>query len=303
MSNVTEILSLVFQVLDSFAFIVLAAIGLAIIFGMMGVINLAHGEFIMIGAYSTVLSVHAGIAYPLAVLVGVAATAAIGLVLERLIIKRLYGRLLDSMVATWGISLMIIEGVRLTIGTSLGGIAVPFGSIQYGGFSYSAYRVILAGVALVVLAMLYWLFTRTDYGIRARATMQNPQMARNLGINTDWMYLTTFGIGSGLAGLTGALYAPTMSIVPGMGSGFLVEAFVAVIVGGASPLLGTPIASGVLGFINAFFSNAFSSFAGRIALLVATILVIRVLPQGITGLINRLTGREVEYGLADQIEG
>lgn len=302
MTTVLELLNLLLQVLDSSAFIILSAIGLAIIFGMMGVINLAHGEFIMIGAYGTVVSVNAGIPYLLAIVVGVGLTTVIGLVIERTIIKRLYGRLLDSMVATWGISLMIIEGTRLILGTSLSGIGVPLGSISYGQYSYSTYRILLAGVAVVLLIVLYWVFNHTDFGVRARATMQNPEMARNLGINTERMYLTTFGIGSGLAGLTGALYAPTMSIVPSMGSGFLVEAFVAVIVGGASPLVGTPIASGLLGIVNAVFSNLFSSFAGRIALLTATILVIRVLPKGITGLINRFTGREVEYGLVDQIE-
>lgn len=283
-----EIANLVLQFMDSFAFILLSAIGLAIIFGMMGVINLAHGEFITVGAYGTALSFHAGLPLPAAIIVGVITTTIFGLILERTVIRRLYGRLLDSMVATWGISLILIQGLLIIFGPAVPNIGTPLGSIQYGEFSYSTYRVLLAGVSLLVLGVLYWLFVYTNFGLRARATIQNEEMARSLGVDTDRMYLMTFGIGSALAGLTGALYVPTMTIVPGMGSSFLVEAFVTVIVGGASVLVGTSLAGLLLGFINAVFSNLFGTFIGRIALLVTTIVAIRVLPgASITGLVER----------------
>ncbi|AZH25411.1 urea ABC transporter, permease protein UrtB [Haloplanus aerogenes] len=289
-SVLPQLLNLLLQFIDSFGFLVLSAIGLAIIFGMMGVINLAHGEFITVGAYGTALSFHAGLPLPVAMLVGVALTTVFGLILEFTVIRRLYGRLLDSMVATWGISLIMIQGLRIVFGSSLPSIGTPLGSVQYGSFSYSTYRLLLAGASLVLLGVLYWVFTSTEFGTRARATIQDEEMSRALGTDTNRMYLLTFGIGSALAGLTGALYAPTMTIVPGMGSTFLVEAFVTVVVGGASVLVGTSGAGLLLGFINAVFSNLFGTFAGRMALLVTTILVIRALPRGITGLLEDVRG-------------
>jgi len=289
-SILPQLLNLLLQFIDSFGFLVLSAIGLAIIFGMMGVINLAHGEFITVGAYGTALSFHAGLPLPAAMLVGVALTTVFGLILEFTVVRRLYGRLLDSMVATWGISLIMIQGLRIVFGSSLPSIGTPLGSVQYGEFSYSTYRLLLAGASLILLAFLYWVFTSTEFGTRARATIQDEEMSRALGTDTNRMYLLTFGIGSALAGLTGALYAPTMTIVPGMGSTFLVEAFVTVVVGGASVLAGTTGAGLLLGFINAVFSNLFGTFAGRMALLVTTILVIRALPRGITGLLEDVRG-------------
>jgi branched-chain amino acid transport system permease protein len=289
-SVLPQALNLIFQFLDSFAFLVLSAIGLAIIFGMMGVINLAHGEFITVGAYGTALSFNAGIPLPLSMLFGVVLTTAFGVIVELTVVRRLYGRLLDSMVATWGISLIMIQGLRVVFGSSLDSIGTPLGTIQYGGFSYSTYRVSLAAASVALLGVLYWLFTSTRFGTRARATIQDEEMSRALGVDTNRMYLFTFGIGSALAGLTGALYAPTITLVPGLGSSFLVEAFVAVVVGGASVLVGTVGAGALLGGVNALFSNLFGTFFGQIAMLLTTILVIRILPQGITGLVDRIGG-------------
>jgi branched-chain amino acid transport system permease protein len=283
--------NLFFQLLDSFAFIVLSAIGLAIIFGMMDVINLAHGEFIMIGAYGTTLAANAGLPLPVAIVVGVAATMIVGLILERTIIKRLYERPLDSMVATWAIGLALTQVARIVFGNSLSSIGVPFGAITYGQFSYSMYRVLLSGVAALVLVGAYLVFTRTEFGVRARATIQDADTAQAMGIETDRMYTATFVIGSALAGLTGALYAPTMAIVPGMGSSFLVEAFVAVVTGGSSVLLGTTLAGGTLGSVNALFSNLYGTFMGKIALLFVAVLILRFLPSGLSGLVADLRER------------
>ncbi|MBX0322181.1 urea ABC transporter, permease protein UrtB [Halomicroarcula sp. F13] len=306
-------LNLLFQFLDSFAFIVLAAAGLAIIFGIMGVINLAHGEFIMVGAYATTLAnIRGGLPLPVAMLVGVAVTAVFGLVVERVVIsgtvpnalsqrflgrkviEPLYDRLADSMVATWGLSLIMVQGVRIVLGNSLDQIGTPLGNIAYSGFSYSTYRVLLSVVALGVLALTYYVFTRTEYGMRARATIQDEDTARALGVDTERTYMTTFAIGSGLAGLTGALYAPTITMVPGLGSSFLVEAFVAVVVGGPSVVLGTTLAGGLLGAINAAVTNLFGTFFGRIALLVTAIVMIRFLPDGITGFVETVRERRQE---------
>jgi branched-chain amino acid transport system permease protein len=280
--------NLFFQFLDSFAFIVLSAIGLAIIFGMMGVINLAHGELIMIGAYGTTLAYNAGSPLVLAMVVGVISAAAAGLVIERTIVKRLYQRPLDSMVATWALGITITQVFRIVFGNSLSGIGIPLGSIQYGGFSYSAYRTLLSVVALVVLASAYLVFTRTEFGIKARATIQDDDTARAMGIDTSNMYTMTFAIGCALAGLTGALYAPALAIVPGMGSSFLVEAFVAVVSGGTSVLLGTTLAASVLGSANAFFTNIYGAFIGQVAMLLVAILILRFLPTGLSGVVENI---------------
>jgi branched-chain amino acid transport system permease protein len=303
-------LNLAFQFLDSFAFIVLAAVGLAIIFGIMGVINLAHGEFIMVGAYGTTLSANAGVPLLAAMGVGVACTAVFGVVVERVVISGtvvnwlserlvgravvspMYDRLLDSMVATWGLSLIMIEGARVLFGNSLPSIGTPLGTIYYGdGFSTSMYGIVLAAASVATVAGVYLLFTRTRYGMRARATIQNEEMAGALGVDTERTYMVTFVAGSALAGLTGALYAPTLSIGPGLGTSFLVEAFVAVVVGGTNVIAGTLLGGGVLGFINAVFSNLYGTFFGRIALLVFAIVVLRFLPRGLTGLVERVRER------------
>jgi branched-chain amino acid transport system permease protein len=287
-SLVPQTLNLILQFLDSFGFLVLSAIGLTVIFGMMGVINLAHGEFITIGAYGTALSYHSGLPLAAAMVVGVALTTVFGLIIEMTVVRHLYGRLIDSMVATFGISLIVMQGLRVVFGSSLDGIGTPFGAVSYGPFSYSAYRLLLAGISLLVLVGIYLAFTSTRFGTRAQATIQDEEMSRSLGVNTNRMYLLTFGIGSALAGLTGALYAPTMTLSPTMGSTFLVEAFVMVVVGGASVLVGVIGAGTILGGVNALFSNLYGSFAGRIALLVVTIIAIRLLPEGVTGFIDQI---------------
>ncbi|QRV15484.1 urea ABC transporter, permease protein UrtB [Haloterrigena salifodinae] len=281
-----ELLNLGFEFVEIFAFIVLATVGLAVIFGMMGIINLAHGEFILVGAYATSFAVAAGLPLAVAMAVGVVATAAFGLVLERLIIRRLYGRLLDSMVVTWGISLVMIQLTRIAFGNTAPGVGIPFGQLPV--VDGPVYYLVLAVVAVGVLGGLYALFMWTDFGVRARATMQDEETARSMGVDTDRMYMATFAIGSGLAGLAGALYAPVMTVTPEYGTSFLVESFVAVVVGGSSVLLGTILASGFLGTVNAAFTNLAGTFMGQVAMLVAAIVAIRLMPDGITGLLSDL---------------
>jgi len=307
-------LNLAFQFLDSFAFVVLAAAGLAVIFGIMGVINLAHGEFILVGAYATTVSATSlGLPLPLAMVAGVLMTAGFGVVVERTIIsgfvpnwigqrtvgrdlvEPLYDRLADSMVATFGLSLVMVQGARIVFGNSIDTIATPLGNVAYGEFSYSTYRLVLAGVSIALLGVVYYVFTRTDFGTRVRATMADEQTAKALGVDTERTYMLTFGIGSGLAGLTGALFAPIVSMQPTLGSQFLVEAFVAVVVGGPSVVFGTALSGGVLGAVDATVTNLTDSTTfGRIALLVTAILALRFLPEGITGFIERVRTRRQE---------
>ncbi len=276
-----------FQFGDAFAFLVLSACGLAVIFGMMGVINLAHGEFIMCGAYVTAMTTRLGLPLPLAILAGAMVAGAVGLALERLVIRHLYGRPLDTIVATWGVSLIATQGTLIFLGSTMQGVGTPLGSFALGGLSYSVYRFVLIGAALAVLAFLYIVFNKTKFGILARATIQVPHMAESLGVDTRRVYSLTFGLGAALAGLTGGLYAPTMTMVPTMGATFIVEAFVTVVVGGADVFLGTAPAAAVLAIVKASLTSWQGQLFGQIGLLIAVVIVIRILPKGISGFLLR----------------
>lgn len=277
------IFSFLYQFGDAFAFLVLSACGLAVIFGMMGVINLAHGEFIMCGAYVSTSAVHAGLPLPLAIIAGAVAAGIAGMIVELLVIRPLYQRPLDTIVATWGISMIVTQGTLIVLGPSMQGAGTPFGSFALGGYSYSLYRVILMIAAIGTLALLWLMFTRTRFGLLSRATIQVPHVAEAMGVNTNLIYSLTFGLGAGLAGLAGGLYAPTMTLVPTMGASFMVEAFVTVVVGGADIFLGTAPAAAILGIIKAALTGWQGQLAGQIGLLIAVIVVIRILPRGISG--------------------
>lgn len=287
MDLATLLFSALYQFGDAFAFLVLSACGLAVIFGMMGVINLAHGEFIMCGAYVSVSAARAGLPLPLAVLAGALASGLAGMVIERLVIRHLYERPLDTIVATWGISLIATQGTLILLGSSLQGIGTPLGGFQVGAYSYSAYRVVLFLSALAVLAALYALFNWTKFGVIARATIQVPHMAAALGVDTRLIYSLTFGLGAALAGLAGGLYAPTMTLVPTMGATFIMEAFVTVVVGGADVFLGTAPAAAILAIVKASMTSWQGQLMGQIGLLVTVIVVIRILPLGLSGFLLR----------------
>lgn len=231
---INTLVGFLYQFGDAAAFLVLCASGLAIIFGMMGVINLAHGEFIMAGAYTTVTVAKLGLPLPFAIACGALLAGLIGVLLERLVIRHLYGRPLDTIVATWGISLIASQGTLILLGPSLSDISTPLGSVQIGDLSYSIYRFVLMASAVAILGALYLLFNVTRFGVLARATIQVPHMAEALGVDTRLIYSLTFGIGAALAGATGGLYAPTMTLVPTMGSQFITEAFVTVVTGAAT---------------------------------------------------------------------
>ena len=171
----------------------------------------------------------------------------IGVAVEYLIVRRFYKRPLDSLLATWGLSLIVTQSMLLIVGSSITGIGTPEGSFAIGDYTFSTYRLVLFACAVAVLIGLYVTFMKTRFGLMARATMQNAAMAKALGARTGRIYAISFGIGAGLAGLCGALYAPTMTLIPTMGATFVVESFVTVVVGGANVLLGTAPAARVPG--------------------------------------------------------
>ena len=284
-----EIFSFAYQFADVFAFLILAAAGLAIVFGMMGVINMAHGEFIMCGAYVTVGLVHAGLPLVPAQVLGTLAAGLVGVAVEWTIVRKLYKRPLDSLLATWGLSLIVTQGMLLIFGSSLAGIGTPQGSFSIGAYTFSTYRLVLFGCALAVLAVIYVVFMRTRFGLHARATMQNASIAQATGVRVGRVYALSFGLGAALAGFCGAMYAPTMTLMPTMGAAFLIESFVTVVVGGANVLLGTAPAGMLLAVVRTALNGWGGQIIGQIGMLLAVIVVIRLLPEGLSGWLARRT--------------
>ncbi len=275
--------TLAISLLTSVSMLVIISIGLAVIFGMMGVINLAHGEFLMLGAFFTLSGQRAGLNVWLAMLVAALAVGVVGLVVERLLIQFLYGRLAATMLATWGLSLILVQVVVLAYGPTTQGIPTPMGSVQIGRFSVSQYNLMLIVAALVLLGVVFWVFTRTRYGTMARAATQLPKMASAIGINAKRVNMLTFAFGAALAGAGGALLAPVAGVVPTMGQAYVGRAFMTVVVGGPGVLTGTASSAGLLGSVDSIVSNLTTSFLGTAMLLVVAIVLLRVLPTGISG--------------------
>jgi branched-chain amino acid transport system permease protein len=285
---VSTIFSVLYIYLDSLAFLLLSALGLIIILGMMGVTNMAHGEFMMLGAYTVSLSCNAGLPLAPAVLLATATTGLLGMATERLIIRRFYGNLLQSLVATWGLSLVLSQGMLILMGPSLPGVPMPLGGFGVADKSYASYRLLLPAIGVGVLLLLWVVLFRTRAGMKIRATMQNPEIAQAMGVNVKAVYLLTFGAGSALAGFAGALYAPTTVIGPLFGNSFLAPAFVTVVVsGGADIILGAAMSSGALGAVEGSFNYLFGSVTGRMCLLVATMFLLRCFPAGLSDVLNR----------------
>lgn len=272
------------QALTGIASLLLVSLGLAIIFGMMRVINLAHGEFLMLGAYSAILAVQAGVNLWVAMLVvAPVCVGVLGAVVERLVIRRLYGRMVDTMLATWGLSLALIGAVTMIFGNTVAGFSAPLGSVQIGAYSTSGYGLFLIGATVVLLLAVWAVLRFTPAGLIARGTMQNAGMAAALGVPTERVYALSFAAGAAVSGLAGALMAPFSGVVPTMGTAYIAKCFITVITGGAAMLAGTATASGLLGSVNTIGTFAFTPVLGEVLMLGVAIVLLRLLPQGITG--------------------
>jgi branched-chain amino acid transport system permease protein len=203
--------------------------------------------------------------------------------MERVLIRRLYGRMVDTMLASWGLSLALIGSVTVVFGNTVSGISAPLGAIRIGRYSTSAYEVLLVGIVGVLLGGGYLVLSRTRLGLIARGTMQNAPMAAALGVSPPAVYAVTFGVGAALTGLAGGLLAPLSGVVPTIGVAYIAKAFITVISGGAAILLGTLSAAALLGSINTATTFLTTPVLGEVALLAAAIVLLRLLPQGITG--------------------
>jgi branched-subunit amino acid ABC-type transport system permease component len=275
---------LAIQVLYAIASLALMSVGLAIIFGMMKVINLAHGEFLMLGGYAAIEANRLGLSIWIAMLiVAPVVVGAIGIIVERAIIRWLYGRMIDTMLATWGLSLFLVGLTTAIFGNTTVGLSAPLGSFEIGQYRTSAYTLFVIGVAIVVLGGVLTILRFTRFGLIARGTMQNAEMAAALGVNPSRVYSITFGAGAALTGLAGAVIAPVSGVFPTIGAAYVAKCFITVIGGGASMVTGAAAASTLFGAVNQIATYVTTPVFGEVALLAAAIVLIRVLPQGITG--------------------
>ena len=274
--------------------LLLAALGLAITYGLLGVINMAHGEMLMLGAYSTWLvqnlfqrfapdwlALYPLVALPVAFFI----TAAIGMILERTIIRHLYGRPLETLLATWGISLMLIQLVRVLFGTQNLEVANP--AWLSGGWSvlpnlvlpYNRIAVIVFVVG--VLALTWLLLNKTRLGMNVRAVTQNRRMADCCGVPTGRVDMLAFGLGSGIAGLGGVALSQLGNVGPELGQGYIIDSFLVVVTGGVGQLAGTVVAALGLGVLNKVLEPQIGAVLGKIAILVFVVLFIQKRPQGL----------------------
>jgi len=280
--------------------LLLAALGLAITFGLMRVINMAHGELLMIGAYSTFAvqqvfqSSLPGLAdwYLIAAIpVAFIVAAAVGMLLERTVLRFLYGRPLETLLATWGISLILIQTVRLIFGAQNVTVANPSwlaGGIDvFPGFVLTYSRIDVILFSAVVIAFVWFMLQRTPLGLHVRAVTQNRQMADSMGISTRRVDMWTFGIGSGVAGLGGVALSQLGNVGPELGQGYIVDSFMVVVLGGVGKLAGTLAGAFGLGIVNKLLEPAAGAVLGKIAILAFIILFIQRRPQGIFALKGR----------------
>ena len=279
------VVAVALQLLYGIANLALISLGLAIIFGMMRVINLAHGEFLMLGGYTVVVATNAGVNIWVAMLIlAPLVVGIVGVIVERLLIRWLYGRMVDTLLATWGLSLLLIGLITSIFGASTAStIAPPLGVVRIGQYSISGYEVFLICVTAVLLVAVWLTLRFTKLGLLARGTMQNAQMASALGVSTNRIYMITFGLGAAVTGLAGGLLAPITGVLPTIGATYIAKAFITVISGGASILAGTAAGSVLLGGINGIFTFLSGPTFGEVALLLTAIVLLRLMPRGITG--------------------
>ena len=268
--------------LSSASILLIATLGLAVVYGLMGVINLAHGEFIMVGAYSALTATQIGLPFLLAIPFAVAMTMLIGAIVELLIIRKLYGRLFDTMLATWGLGMVFNQVAVLLFGTVSPGIGMPQWSFKIGEYSLAVYPISMIFVAAAMLAFVYYLMTHTVYGMKARASIQQPQMAQAIGIDSSRVNTMTFAIGSGLAGFAGAILLPIIPATPSMGLFFAVKGFLTVVVAGPVALTGSALTAVGLGGGASVTASFMTSVIGDVFFFLVTAILLWLYPMGIS---------------------
>eukprot|EP01037_Dinobryon_pediforme_P005524 gene5524-5578_t len=292
----------VFYGLSLGSVLLLAAAGLAITFGVMGVINMAHGEMVMLGAYTTYTVQQAFAAFApqwsgasifLAIPLAFIVAGLVGVLIERCLIRFLYGRPLETLLATWGLSLVLQQAIRSIYGASNRDVQTPAwmaGATQFGGITVTYNRMYIIIFAIIVIAALMTLLRTTALGLRMRAVTQNRRMAAAMGIRTPWIDALTFGLGSGVAGMAGVALSQIDNVSPNLGQSYIIDSFMVVVFGGVGNLWGTVVSAMTLGIVNKFLEPLAGAVLGKIVVLVALILFIQRKPRGMFP----LKGRAVE---------
>ena len=264
------------------AVIVLVVLGLGIIAGMMGIFNFAHGEFVLLGAYTTYLVYSLGLPVWLGMAVAPLVVAAIGFVLERLVIRRFYAVPIVAMLGTYALGLVIREGVRGLIGGLYLSIPEPImGSLTIAGLHLSCWRLAIVIITCVVMVASYLLVSRTSFGLRVRAALENPSLARVSGISTNAIYAATFTFGAALAGLAGALVVPIFSLFADLGIRFLIHGFLAIMLGGVGSFEGSVAGAGVVGVLSAALPWAVTPVLADVLVFVIAIVFVKFRPGGL----------------------
>jgi branched-chain amino acid transport system permease protein len=271
-----------FEILSFGAIIILVVLGLGIIASMMGIFNFAQGEFVLLGGYVTYLAYSHGLPIWLGMMAAPILVGALGFALEALIIRRFYAAPIVAMLGTYALGLIIRESVRGLIGGFYITVPEPIGgSIDIGTVHLSAWRFTIIVITTLVMIASYLLLSRTTFGLRVRATLENPALARASGISTPMIYGTTFAFGAALAGLAGALIVTVFSLFADLGIRFLIQGFVAVMVGGVGSFIGPVAGAALIGTLSAALPWIISPVVADVLVFVLAIVFIKFRPQGL----------------------
>jgi branched-chain amino acid transport system permease protein len=271
-----------FEILSFGAIVVLVVLGLGIIASMMGIFNFAQGEFVLLGAYITYIVHSAGAPVWIGMAIAPFAVGALGFVLERLVVRRFYAAPIIAMLGTYALGLIIREIVRGLIGGLYLSVPEPIGgSVVVGAMHFSSWRLVVIVITALVMAGSYLLLARTPFGLRIRASLENPSLARASGISTNAIYGATFAFGAALAGLAGALIVPVFTLFADLGIRFLIQGFVAVMVGGIGSFAGPVAGAGLIGTLSAALPWVIPPVIADVLVFVLAIIFIKFRPQGL----------------------
>ena len=264
------------------ATLALIALGLAMVFGLLGVMNMAHGEFVMLGAYSVYVVQLAGQHFLWAIPVAIVICVIVGWLMEWLVVRHLYSRPFDTLLATWGVAILIRKGVEVIFTRDYKSVnQIMPGTIDLLGVSYPAYRLLLVALIIVLFVALFTWYQKSKAGLKIRAMVQGPELAAAVGIDTARLSRVTFIIGVSTAGLAGVMLAPLVRVEPYIGLDYLMSSFFILIVGGLGTLEGLLIGSTVIGGTDAIVSTVFDKTAGYMSVLLISILFLWLRPDGI----------------------
>jgi urea transport system permease protein len=286
--------SIITQFLSGFsvvAILVIAALGLAIIFGVAGVINMAHGELIMVGAYTAAVVGKLGGNTFIAIPVAFVVVGLLGLIIERGIVQWIYDRPLETLLATWGVGIILQVVIKLVFGPELYYVGAP--KILEGGFRvigrlpFPWYRLFLIIMAILLLVLVFYVIFKTDLGLKVRAVRRNRAISGCLGIDTARVDMTIFAFGCGLAGIAGAVLAPIKSVSTTMGFPYAVDSYMVLVLGGVGSLWGVLTGGALIGESETILSFIFNNVIGRLLVFVFIVIIIRVVPRGIFGYYER----------------